>query len=105
MTIKGFIRIFTIKMSDEAIKQRLKRAKKSAIKTLISAGYKVILSDNSNFCIIGTRKKETRIVRVVIDRITDEDFKLTKDFDFPKACTKEIWCKKLNEKTFKITEI
>ena len=92
-------------MTDEAIIRRLNRAKSAAISILEDAKYKIIPSDNSNFCIIGIRKKEIRLVRVVIDKITEDDVKIVESFDdHPGICTKEIWCKGEGEKKFETRE-
>ena len=92
-------------MAEEAVKQRLNRAKIAATQTLKNADFKIIPSDNSNFCILGVRKKEIRMIRVVVDEITANDIKIVQDFDPPGICTKEIWCRRGNEKRFEKREI
>ena len=92
-------------MTDEAIIRRLNRAKSAAISILEDAEYKIIPSDNSNFCILGVRKREIRMIRVVIDEITANDIKIIEGFDPPGACTKEIWCREEGKKKFRIKEI
>lgn len=92
-------------MPEEAIIKRLNRAKIAAIRVLKSADFKIIPSDNSNFCILGIRKKEIRMIRVVVDEITENDIKIVKDFDPPGVCTKEIWCRRGNDKKFEKREI
>ena len=92
-------------MGDPAIKKRLARAKEAAIDNLLKNGHKIIPSDNSIFCILGVRKKEIRMIRVVVDKIKDEDIKIVQAFEPPGICTKEIWCRKGGQKDFEITEI
>ena len=93
-------------MSDFAIKQRLNRAIKSAIKLLDQppGSYEIILLNNHVFHIEAIRKKEIRKIRVVLDEITEEDEKMVREFSLPEICTKEIWCKKENERGF-VTEV
>jgi len=92
-------------MSEERIKQRLNRAKKKAIENLERTGYKIVPSDNSTFCILGVRKLEIRMIRVVIDEITPQDIALVNEFSPPGACSKEIWCKLEGERDFLIQEV
>jgi hypothetical protein len=80
---------------DPSIKQRLRRAKKAAIELLEKSGYDIIESNNSTACVVGTRKAETRFIRVVVDVISDEDIKLMKQLRAHRdTCTKEIWLRK-----------
>ena len=94
-------------MSDFAIKQRLNRAIKSAIKLLDQppGSYEIILLNNHVFHIEAIRKKEIRKIRVVLDKITEEDIKKVKRFSLPEICTKEIWCKIQRQRGFKTLEI
>jgi len=82
-------------MSDEAIKKRQARAKAAAIDILKKAGYSIIQSDNSNFCVISTRCSEIRMIRVVVDKINEADIAAIESVRIPStACIKEIWCRK-----------
>ncbi|UCC39125.1 MAG: hypothetical protein JSV96_15165 [Candidatus Aminicenantes bacterium] len=90
---------------EKAIKKRLVRAKERAILDLKRIGYKIVPSDNSSFCIIGMRKNETRFIRIVIDKITDEDIKKVQDYPMSPSCIKEIWCKKIGQQSYEIKEI
>ena len=94
-------------MADEAVIKRLNRAKGAAISVLKDAKFRIIPSDNSEFCILGVRKKEIRLIRVVVDEITAQDIKIVEDFDSLPAgiCTKEIWCREEGQKKFNIKEI
>jgi len=92
-------------MAEEAVIKRLNRAKNAAILALKNADFKIIPSDNSDFCILGVRKKEIRMIRVVVDEITTNDIKIVSEFDPPGICTKEIWCRKGKQKRFEKREI
>ena len=93
-------------MSDPAIKRRLARAKIRAGEMLQGMGYGVIQSDNSTFCILGVRNREIRMVRVVIDEVTDVDKRRVREFpQKPDNCSCEIWCKRLSRIGFEMTEI
>jgi hypothetical protein len=82
-------------MTDEAIKKRQSRAKEAATEILRKAGYCIIPSDNSNFCVIGTRQTEVRMIKVVIDEITENDIRTIREVRLPgMPCIKEIWCRK-----------
>lgn len=90
-------------MTDSAIKKRQTRAKRRAIEHFRDLGYKIIESDNSAFCFIATCRAEVRFVRVVIDRITEHDIKLTQGYELPGGCSCEIFCQK--ETRFEIQEV
>jgi len=90
-------------MPDEKIKRRLARAKTRAAEILQQTGYNTIVSDNNIFCVVGSRRKEVRFIRVVIDNITARDIETVKDFRT--SGTKEIWCKQPNDSSFKIEEV
>jgi len=97
-------------MSEEAAVKRLNRAKSAAISILKSAypedELKIIPSDNKYFCFLGVRKKEIRMIRIVVDEITANDIKIIKDFAVPSGvCIKEIWCRGEGEKKFEMKEI
>jgi hypothetical protein len=93
-------------MSDHKIKQRLNRAKKSATKILEQpAGDYTIIPLNSNvFHLEAIRKREIRVIRIVLDEIKKADIDLVRKLELPDLCTKEIWCKKENERGF-VTEV
>jgi len=92
-------------MSDPSIKRRLTRAKEKAMKDLSRIGYKIVPSDNSTFCICGVRKNELRMIRVVVDEITNEDVKLIEGIQTPEVCSREIWCKLEGIRDFVIKEV
>jgi len=93
-------------MSDCKTKKRLARAKKRAITILERAGYSIIPSDNKKFCFIGIREKETRLIKVVIDDLSEHDIKIINNFPVKGGIyTKEIWIKKKNQSDFKIIKV
>jgi hypothetical protein len=91
-------------MTDEAIKQRLRRAKRAAFEKCSEMDYDIISSDNAIFCFVATRDTETRYVRVVIDEINPSDVKKITDIKFAGPCSKEIWLRRDDGK-FKIKKI
>ncbi len=92
-------------MTEETIKRRLFRAKRRAKQVLETANYNIIPSDNSTFCILAVRKREVRMIRIVIDDITPHDRAMIQRWEHPGICSKEIWCKKMGDKNFEIEEI
>ena len=90
-------------MSDEAIKKRLARAKSQAIDHFLRTGYQIIRSDNGIFCFIASRRRELRCIRVVVDKITDQDVRLAREFPAPDSCSREIFCQKAG--AFEIMEV
>ena len=92
-------------MTEEAVKKRLARAKEKATADLKEIGYKIVPSDNTSFCVLATRRNEVRFIRIVVDEIKDSDIQLTKEYELPPGCVKEIWCKKENKRRFEIEEI
>jgi len=95
-------------MAEEAVIKRLNKAKNVAMQSLKDnqdKRHRIVPSDNSEFCFLAVRKKEIRMIRVVVDEITANDIKIVREFDPPGICTKEIWCRKKGEKKFEIREI
>jgi len=90
-------------MPEEAIKKRLARAKAQAIDHFLKTGYKIVRSDNGVFCFIASRRRELRCIRVVVDKITESDLKLAKEFPVPDSCSREIFCQHRND--FEIQEV
>jgi len=91
-------------MSDEAIKQQIRRAKKAAIEKCRDMGYKTIISDNSLFCFLAVRRMEIRMIRVIIDDVSDKEIQQVRKFEPPGVCSKEIWRWQTSRK-FEIIEI
>lgn len=85
-------------MSDEAIKKRQARAKQAVIDLLQKTGWDIIQSNNSKVCVIATRRTEIRMIRVVVDAISDDDQRAVRSFSLPgiPQCIREIWCQREN---------
>ena len=83
-------------MAQEAIKRRLNRAIRAAIKNIDTpkGRYSICILPGNPFHIEACKKNEIRKIRIVIDEITPEDEKVVKDFILPETlCSKEIWCR------------
>ena len=95
-------------MAEEAVIKRLNKAKNVAMQSLKDnqdKRHRIVPSDNSEFCFLAVRKKEIRMIRVVVDEITADDIKIVESFDPPGICTKEIWCRMEGRKDFEKREI
>lgn len=93
-------------MAEENVKKRLNRAIRAAIKILESVDYKIMVLGKANvFNIEVIREKEIKKIRIVVDKITDKDKKLVKDFKLPEICTKESWCRNHSDRDFEIVII
>ena len=90
-------------MVDEAIKRRIREAKKRAAEMLVDVGYDIIPSDNERVCLTATRDTEVRFIRIVIDKITPKDMELMRSLQSPGpgVCKKEIWCSPYGSKKFR----
>lgn len=92
-------------MGEKTKKQRLSRAVRRAADVLISSNYRVTLLPGEVFNLEALREREIRKIRVVIDSVSQDDEQKVRAFKLPGICTKEIWCKRLNEAVFNIKEI
>ena len=92
-------------MAEKTEKKRLTRALRRAAEVLISSNYRVTLLQGEVFNLEAIREREIRKILVVIDSIAKDDEKKVRAFKLPAICTKEIWCKRLNEPVFLIKEI
>ena len=82
-------------MPDDPIKGRSSRAKRKAAADLRDMGYFVINASDRNASLIGFRKTDIRIIRVVLDRITPFDRIALKAIPFPNSsCSRELWLRK-----------
>ena len=82
-------------MSEEAIKRRIRYAKESAKKELKQLHHTITNSDNEIICFTATFGSFLeRKIRVIVDKITDNDIELIKKYNIISNQTKEIWCKK-----------
>jgi len=90
-------------MSEEAIKQRLNRAIKAAIRCLDQpkGSYEIVLQGSGPFHIEAIREKEIRKIRIALDQISSGDEMIVKKTNLPAVFTKEIWVKKSFSRGFK----
>lgn len=92
-------------MADDTEKKRLNRAIKRAADVLVRSNYRITFLQGEIFNLEAMREREIRMIRVVIDAIGHDDELKVRLLKVPVFCTKEIWCKRLNEPSFKIREI
>lgn len=92
-------------MTDDPKKKRLAKAVRRASDVLVSSNYSVTVLHGEVFNLEALREREIRKIRVVIDAFTPDDERKVKAIRVPGICTKEIWCKRLNEPFFLIKEI
>ena len=76
-------------MSYEAMKQRQRRAKVRAAKSLRLAGYGIIETMGEPFDIIAVKDTEARFIRIVIGRPNVEDIKRCRAIQVPANCIRE----------------
>jgi hypothetical protein len=94
-------------MPEEAIKQRLNRAIKAAVNCLNQpiGSYEIVFQSSGPFHLEAIRQKEIRKIRIVLDMVSINDEKEVARTRLPTVCTKEIWCKKINDRRFIVKEI
>lgn len=80
--------------------QRFYRARKSARNILVKSQHLVNYLDDPIFHIEAIREKEIRKIRIVFDKIREEDIEIMRNYKLPSICTKEIWLRRLGEKKF-----
>ena len=93
-------------MAEDAIKQRLKRIKKSIINHLQNADYQIIISDNDTLCVIGARDREWRCIKGHFRKIPYLEVKKMEMLPCPdgRIIKKELWLRDSGETQFyKIT--
>jgi hypothetical protein len=97
----------TIPMPENAIKQRLSRAIRSAVKCLDQpkGSYRIVLQSNGPFHIEAIREKEIRKIRIVLGQISSQDEREMREIKLPSICTKEIWFRKQNERGFEKRDV
>lgn len=86
-------------------KKRLTRAIRRAAEVLVYSNYRVTFLQGEIFNLEALREREIRKIRVVIGSISSDDVQKVKALSVPQICTKEIWCKQLNNAFFRIKEI
>jgi hypothetical protein len=93
------------KMSDDPIKGRIARAKRKAAADLRDMGYFVIRADGRNASLIGFKKTDIKIVRIVLDKITPSDLAMLKMIPLSsESCSRELWVRKFGQAAFEKSE-
>lgn len=92
-------------MTDDPKKKRLAKAVKRAAEVLVNSNYSVTIIQGGLFNLEALREREIRKIRVVLDDIEAADESRVRALKLPFVCSKEIWCKRLNESSFVIKEI
>lgn len=87
-------------MSQTAAEKRLDRAKRTAEKNLVDMGYDVVRSDNAKACLIGFSAANVRVVRIVIDKLSQEDLKALQSIEASPSCIRELWIRKTGYREF-----
>lgn len=90
-------------MPGRTIKDRLARAIEQASRSL-APRYEISTLRNHAFHIEAIRTKEVIRIRIVLDKITEQDEKLVRAARLPEIFTREIWIKKRNKKAFDVVE-
>jgi len=93
-------------MSEEAIKRRIADAKESAKEKYRGLNFNITNSDNEVFCFIATSKAgiyEAK-VRVVVDKISEEDVCIVKKMRILPNQTKAILCRPYKSRKWKTLE-
>jgi hypothetical protein len=90
-------------MGKWTVKDRLARAIEQASNSL-PPRYEVSILRNHAFHIEAVRPKEVIRIRVVLDKITEQDEKLVRSARLPDVFTREVWVKKKNRKGFEVIE-
>ena len=75
-----------------SVKDRLAYAKSKRKKKCMKEGALIIASDNSIVCVIAQYGTNERKMRVVIDKITEQDIRLLKQVSVFPHQSREIWC-------------
>ena len=89
-------------MGQSSVEDRISYAKKSAKERCRNLGYDVINSDNEIFCFMASIAGiHERKIRVVVDKITEDDITIVKRFRIPSNQTKEIWCRPYGSRNWK----
>jgi hypothetical protein len=92
-------------MPEEAIKKRLRKAKTRASSLLQASNHTIISLGSPTFDFLALRKREIRLIAVLIDEPTKERRQIMREFSCPEYCTKEIWIKQFDSNEFTIQEI
>lgn len=88
-------------MREDNIKNKIWWAKKKAKEKLEKDKWDVINSDNEKVCFLATfGNSVTRLIRVVIDDITEIDREIISKLRVKEHDYKEIWCKSDTQRDF-----
>jgi hypothetical protein len=85
------------------VKDRLARAVEQASRSL-SPRYEISILRNHVFHVEAIRTKEVIRIRVVLDKMTEQDEKMVRAARLPDIFTREVWVKKRNKKAFEVIE-
>lgn len=88
-------------MSEEAIKQRLNKAKRRAINILKEADFEITVFSDGVFHFQAETEEIIRKVRIVLDKESDNDIKIVSEKIVPNICKKEIWCSEKRKRKFR----
>ena len=89
-------------MPDPKVKQRLKRAVRSAAGLIgsLPQNYNVMLLENEDFHICAFNNQDMLMIRITLDDISEHDREIVSAYQLPKSCYADIWCKKQKERGF-----
>ena len=89
-------------MADPKIKKRQNRMIESAIRYLSSPplDFNAGPFGGPDFHVIAYNEREFKLIRLVLDEITDHDKKIVSSCRAPRNCSVEIWCKKHKKRGF-----
>jgi predicted RNA-binding protein YlqC (UPF0109 family) len=78
-------------VSEEAIKQHLRRRKRQITTTLTRQHYRVDSFDSGPFHLLARRGKTARAIRICFVCVTTEDILSVRREPVPDRCLREIW--------------
>ena len=88
-------------MSEEAIKQRLIKARKRAINIFREADFEIIPLSDGVFDFQAEAEQVIKKIRIVLDKENDNDIRIVSEKNVPNICKKEIWCAIYGTRKFK----
>ena len=78
-------------MSEDSVKQHLRRRKRQITTTLTRQGYRVDSFDTGAFHLLARRGKTARAIRICFVYTTTEDILSVSREPVPDRCLREIW--------------
>jgi len=78
-------------MSEDSVKQHLRRRKRQITTTLTDSGYRVDSFDTGAFHLLARRGKTARAIRICFVCVTTEDILSVSREPVPDRCLREIW--------------